>query len=794
MLPFGGGQAVTGGRISRARERLTCAEASNTLKEAAQRRNRRLSARRASFSGLEEAYQELDEVYKSYNERESRERSRGRDSRESSCARGFQSRETSVAKDYSWLERVPCDNTSERSTLKESNVYELHKSSRPIYSAEKTGKRIDLSELTEKLSNSNENESMETKVCENIQDIDSAVNRDNENLTKAHTQEIEHLKSEETKTEETLEVPKNLIETSVYQTPTQENDKCQDKNQEGTSASPIDYSKAHTQEIEHLKCVEIETEKTLEVPKNLIEPTVYQTPTQENDKCQDENQEWTEASPIDYSTLERLNIDNEISVDPGENRTNKMSEDAKSCNDEVSTDIPLTVMEISAAETTSSNIQIDTTLVETSNDTEINKIVSEYEWVEVSNEIITHEIKEENINTDNSDDNIPELREVQRDEYEPISYENAKLEESIDIDDIKLHSLSTEKSNCINENCRSDTSEEENFDNKSETPEQKVYVSIVDRMLMESKNGNTKQSVNVKKEYIKPVAIEQIQMNDQINIEKDANDNNCIIQSDDLIDQEDIDKKNVTLKVAMDRVLREKSAGREVSFPRELTSQLLNLSSANISQELQRSCSNIINRSTKNEDYSSEKEYLVRRLEELLNQEKKQMNADLKSRKKQLKETKGTQKGDMGFLLTKQQKELEDMRRRHAKEDDILEEHFLDRGEELSKEIELLENEMNNMKSPSQVIHSTLPSLERSYSGTNSNRTDLSEIEDELKCCSCQKLCKPPIKIYQCPEGDLLCEKCKPNVKSCPECGINLEGRISRNKGLENIAKKHFTF
>merc|ERR1712025_159037 len=268
--------------------------------------------------------------------------------------------------------------------------------------------------------------------------------------------------------------------------------------------------------------------------------------------------------------------------------------------------------------------------------------------------------------------------------------------------------------------------------------------------------------------------------------ENKENDNGLVI--------EDEEKQGVTLKVAMDRVLREKSAGREVSLPRELTSQLLNLSSANISQELQRSCSNIIKRSKTHDDYGSEKEYLVRRLEELLNQEKKQVNADLKARKKQLKETKVTQKGDMDFLLAKQQKELEEMWARHAKEDDLLEDHFLDRGEELRKEIELLENEMENMKSPSQVINSALPSLERSYSGTNSNRTDLSDIEDEIKCCSCQILCKPPLKIYQCPEGDLLCEKCKPKIRSCPECGINLEGKISRNKGLENIAKKHFAF
>ena len=41
---------------------------------------------------------------------------------------------------------------------------------------------------------------------------------------------------------------------------------------------------------------------------------------------------------------------------------------------------------------------------------------------------------------------------------------------------------------------------------------------------------------------------------------------------------------------------------------------------------------------------------------------------------------------------------------------------------------------------------------------------------------------RAPCKIYQCPEGDLLCEYCvEEKTRSyCPKCGISLAGALSR--------------
>merc|ERR1711971_563877 len=57
---------------------MNLAESSSILKDAAEKRNRRLSARRASFSGLEDVYKDLDEVYQKDEELRQEERSRSR--------------------------------------------------------------------------------------------------------------------------------------------------------------------------------------------------------------------------------------------------------------------------------------------------------------------------------------------------------------------------------------------------------------------------------------------------------------------------------------------------------------------------------------------------------------------------------------------------------------------------------------------------------------------------------------------------------------------------------------------
>ena len=182
------------------------------------------------------------------------------------------------------------------------------------------------------------------------------------------------------------------------------------------------------------------------------------------------------------------------------------------------------------------------------------------------------------------------------------------------------------------------------------------------------------------------------------------------------------------------------------------------------------------------------KEYLLKRLEELLCQEKKQLTEDLLRRKEQLTDTRNIQANEIESLDKRHKEDLRKMRNRHAKQFANLESDYLDEAENLRKEIELLENENENMTAPSDLISNY-------FHSEPVKKTQLTELEAELECCSCGHICKPPCKIYQCPEGDLLCQNCKDRTDSlttCPRCQSGLVGQVSRNKGLEKIAAKYY--
>ena len=142
------------------------------------------------------------------------------------------------------------------------------------------------------------------------------------------------------------------------------------------------------------------------------------------------------------------------------------------------------------------------------------------------------------------------------------------------------------------------------------------------------------------------------------------------------------------------------------------------------------------------QEENSEKKYLLSRLEELLRLEKHQVSSDLKARRKQLVETRGGQKEELSSLQQKHEEELVRLRRRHAEECRKMEDIYLDKAEHLRKEVsvvtcedkvikkllknlgtelqvELLENEMESMNSPSQLASLALdPSLTLSCSST----------------------------------------------------------------------------
>ena len=256
----------------------------------------------------------------------------------------------------------------------------------------------------------------------------------------------------------------------------------------------------------------------------------------------------------------------------------------------------------------------------------------------------------------------------------------------------------------------------------SNEPQESNFLSIVDRIKNDittlktiSKQGTTtavnvymqqveKETTKIETKEVSTKSIEHSNVETILKeklINKDVND-------DTEVENGKLDHKKSGLKVALDRVYREKSASH-IQIPKELSSHLLNLSSANISEQLKKSCSNIV----AHMDQEMSKEFLLKKLEELLKQEKKQVTEDLKRRMEQLKETKANHAKEMKALAEKQKCQIQNLHQNHSKKLSKLENRFLDDMENLKKEIELLENEKENMKTPNLIINDCLTASSR---------------------------------------------------------------------------------
>ena len=98
------------------------------------------------------------------------------------------------------------------------------------------------------------------------------------------------------------------------------------------------------------------------------------------------------------------------------------------------------------------------------------------------------------------------------------------------------------------------------------------------------------------------------------------------------------------------------------------------------------------------------KEFLLKKLEELLKEERKQVVEDLKRRKEQLQDVRSVHTEEINSLKQRHNNEIRKLHGKHSIEFDNIENNYLDHIEQLRKEIEFLENEKQNMKSPNQLI------------------------------------------------------------------------------------------
>jgi len=182
----------------------------------------------------------------------------------------------------------------------------------------------------------------------------------------------------------------------------------------------------------------------------------------------------------------------------------------------------------------------------------------------------------------------------------------------------------------------------------------------------------------------------------------------------------------------------------------------------------------------------SEKVVLLKRLQCLVDDEHEEKENILGKKKDTLKRTEILLRTESQRLETKFQDILKTTIEQNRLELDALKRTQQEEEDRIQEEIDKLELEFKSLNSSSLLVSTLLnptPVKDRGYF----KKLDL---EEEISCCSCQVLLRPPHKIYQCTNGDLFCSSCR-GKPVCPACGVYLAQTI-RNKALEKIAKKHF--
>ena len=78
----------------------------------------------------------------------------------------------------------------------------------------------------------------------------------------------------------------------------------------------------------------------------------------------------------------------------------------------------------------------------------------------------------------------------------------------------------------------------------------------------------------------------------------------------------------------------------------------------------------------------------------------------------------------------------------------------------------------------------------------NVANVDTALFDKDFECSVCLDDMKPPVKIFQCRNGHVMCESCKnhPEVMTCPTCRIPLPGpsALMRNIPMEKLARSYF--
>ena len=180
-------------------------------------------------------------------------------------------------------------------------------------------------------------------------------------------------------------------------------------------------------------------------------------------------------------------------------------------------------------------------------------------------------------------------------------------------------------------------------------------------------------------------------------------------------------------------------------------------SSATIPDDMTMSCCSIIERFSEVEGSESEKDLLLKRLNEVIENEKRQVEEDIDERQKQLHELEHEYVKSKGNIDKRHKKERDDIIERHKREMEQLMDIQSREEQNILKEIAKLEKELQNLLAPSQLLSTlTLKATSaeprsrlssRASCTSPGSRADMGDLEQELQCCSCKNICKPPSKV-----------------------------------------------
>jgi len=165
-----------------------------------------------------------------------------------------------------------------------------------------------------------------------------------------------------------------------------------------------------------------------------------------------------------------------------------------------------------------------------------------------------------------------------------------------------------------------------------------------------------------------------------------------------------------------------------------------------------------------------EREVLKRRLAELDSEESQEMVNKMRSKEEKLESIKSSYRS-----------------RRELARKEIF---------RLDEEIKRLDSEEKEKCAPLEAEIAHLKSERAAHARSKRRATapdpDMASV---LECPVCLRICKPGMQVWQCLEGHILCGMCKARkeMNTCPVCRVPLtEGTISRNRALEDLARKMF--